>query len=181
MTNEEKINVVAGNIFLVGPMGAGKSTVGKQLAKSLGRDFYDSDKEIEKRTGVSISWIFEMEGEAGFRVREQKMIDQLTKLKDIVLATGGGAVLSEDNRRALRSRGNVVYLSASAEQLFHRTAKDKTRPLLQADDPKQKIIDLLATRDPLYKSVADIELKAGEQSIQHAASEMVKQLENVGQ
>jgi len=162
-------------------MGAGKSTVGRQLAKSLGRDFFDSDKEIEKRTGVSISWIFEMEGEAGFRAREKKVIDDLTQLKDIVLATGGGAVLSEDNRRALRSRGNVVYLSASAEQLFRRTSKDKTRPLLQTDDPKQQIINLLAERDPLYQNVADIELRTGDQSIQHAVVEVIKQLENVGQ
>ena len=173
--------MVSGNIFLVGPMGAGKSTVGRQLAKSLGRDFFDSDKEIEKRTGVSISWIFEMEGEAGFRAREQKVIDDLTQLKDIVLATGGGAILSEDNRRALRSRGNVVYLSASAEQLFRRTSKDKTRPLLQTEDPKKQITDLLAERDPLYQNVADIELRTGDQSIQHAVSEVIKQLENVGQ
>ena len=173
--------MVSGNIFLVGPMGAGKSTVGRQLAKALGRDFYDSDKEIEKRTGVSISWIFEMEGEAGFRAREQKVIDDLTQLKDIVLATGGGAVLSDDNRRALRSRGNVIYLSASAEQLFRRTSKDKTRPLLQTDDPKQQIISLLEERDPLYKNVADIELRTGDQSIQHAVTEVIKQLENVGQ
>jgi len=173
--------VVSGNIFLVGPMGAGKSTVGRQLAKSLGRDFFDSDKEIEKRTGVSISWIFEMEGEAGFRAREQKVIDDLTQLKDIVLATGGGAILSEDNRRALRSRGNVVYLSASAEQLFRRTSKDKARPLLQTEDPKKQITDLLAERDPLYQNVADIELRTGDQSIQHAVSEVIKQLENVGQ
>ncbi|MDC9725284.1 MAG: shikimate kinase AroK [Gammaproteobacteria bacterium] len=173
--------MVSGNVFLVGPMGAGKSTVGRQLAKALGRDFYDSDKEIEKRTGVSISWIFEMEGEEGFRVREQKVIDDLTKLKDIVLATGGGAVLSDDNRRALRSRGNVVYLSASAEQLFRRTSKDKTRPLLQTDDPKQEIVELLDKRDPLYKNVADIELRTGDQSIQHAVAEVIKQLENVGQ
>jgi len=173
--------VVAGNIFLVGPMGAGKSTVGRQLAKALGRDFFDSDKEIEKRTGVSISWIFEMEGEVGFRAREKKVIDDLSQLKDIVLATGGGAVLSEDNRRALRSRGNVVYLSASAEQLFRRTSKDKTRPLLQTDDPKQQIINLLAERDPLYQNVADIELRTGDQSIQHAVAEVIKQLENVGQ
>ena len=172
---------MSGNIFLVGPMGAGKSTVGRQLAKALGRDFFDSDKEIEKRTGVSISWIFEMEGEAGFRAREQKVIDDLTQLKDIVLATGGGAVLSDDNRRVLRSRGNVVYLSASAEQLFRRTSKDKSRPLLQTDDPKKQIIDLLAVRDPLYQNVADIELRTGDQSIQHAVSEVIRQLENVGQ
>ena len=173
--------MVSGNIFLVGPMGAGKSTVGRQLAKALGRDFFDSDKEIEKRTGVSISWIFEMEGEEGFRAREKKVIDDLSQLKDIVLATGGGAVLSEDTRRALRSRGNVVYLSASVEQLLRRTAKDKTRPLLQTDDPKQQIADLLKARETLYQNVADIELRTGEQSIQYAVSELIKQLAEVGQ
>jgi len=173
--------MVKGNIFLVGPMGAGKSTVGRHLAKALGRDFYDSDKEIEQRTGVSISWIFEMEGEAGFRVREQKVIDDLSKLKDIVLATGGGAVLADDNRRALRSRGHVVYLSASVEQLLRRTSRDKNRPLLQTDDPKKQIETLLEQRAPLYLNVADIELKTGEQSIQYAVSEVIKQLEAIEQ
>jgi shikimate kinase len=162
-------------------MGAGKSTVGKQLAKALGRDFYDSDKEIEKRTGVSISWIFEMEGEAGFRLREQKMIDELTELKNIVLATGGGAVLAEQNRRALRSRGYVVYLSASVEQLLRRTNKDKNRPLLQSDKPKDKITDLMAERAPLYQDVADIELRTGDQSIQYVVSGLIKQLEKLDQ
>jgi shikimate kinase len=162
-------------------MGAGKSTVGKQLAKALGRDFYDSDKEIEKRTGVSISWIFEMEGEAGFRLREQKMIDELTELKNIVLATGGGAVLAEQNRRALRSRGYVVYLSASVEQLLRRTNKDKNRPLLQSDKPKDKITDLMVERAPLYQDVADIELRTGDQSIQYVVSGLIKQLEKLDQ
>ena len=173
--------MILGNIFLVGPMGAGKSTVGRQLAKTLGRDFYDSDKEIEKRTGVSISWIFEMEGEAGFRAREQKVIEELTELKNIVLATGGGAVLAEENRRVLRSRGHVVYLSASVEQLMRRTAKDKSRPLLQTENPKQQITDLLALRDQLYRDVADIELLTGERSIQHVVSGLIKDLENLGQ
>jgi len=173
--------VISGNIFLVGPMGAGKSTVGKQLAKSLGRDFYDSDKELEKRTGVSISWIFEMEGEQGFRIREQKIIDELTGLKDIVLATGGGVVLAEENRRVLRSRGHVVYLSASVEQLLKRTAKDKSRPLLQTENPKQRIKDIMSVRDPLYRDVADIEFKTGEQSLQHVVSDLIKQLEQLGQ
>ncbi|PHS29253.1 MAG: shikimate kinase AroK [Methylophaga sp.] len=173
--------MISGNIFLVGPMGAGKSTVGRQLARSLGRDFYDSDKEIEKRTGVSISWIFEMEGESGFRSREQKVLDDLTGLKDIVLATGGGAILSEENRRHLRSRGQVIYLSASVEQLFRRTAKDKNRPLLQTDDPERQITELLALRDPLYRDVADIELRTGEQSIQHVVSGLIKKLEEIGQ
>jgi len=169
--------MVKGNIFLVGPMGAGKSTVGRHLAKALGRDFYDSDKEIERRTGVSISWIFEMEGEDGFRVREQKVIDELSQLKDIVLATGGGAVLANENRRALRSRGQVVYLSASATQLLRRTGKDKNRPLLQTEDPKKQVETLLEKRIPLYQSVADVELKTGEQSIQYAVTEVIKQLE----
>jgi len=173
--------VISGNIFLVGPMGAGKSTVGRQLAKSLGRDFYDSDKEIEKRTGVSISWIFEMEGEAGFRSREQKVLDDLTSLKDIVLATGGGAILAEENRRYLRSRGQVIYLSASVEQLFRRTAKDKNRPLLQTADPKLQITELLALRDPLYREVADIELRTGDQSISHVVSGLINKLEQIGQ
>lgn len=162
-------------------MGAGKSTVGKQLAKSLGRDFYDSDKELEKRTGVSVSWIFEMEGEEGFRIREQKIIDELTGLKDIVLATGGGVVLSEENRRVLRSRGHVVYLSASVDQLLRRTAKDKSRPLLQTENPKQRVKEILSQREPLYQDVADIELRTGEQSIQHVVSGLIKQLEQLGQ
>jgi shikimate kinase len=107
--------VVSGNIFLVGPMGSGKSTIGRQLAKALKRPFFDSDKEIEKRTGVTISWIFEMEGEEGFRAREKQVIAELSAKENIVLATGGGAVLAEDNRNLLRSRGKVVYLSSSIE------------------------------------------------------------------
>ena len=173
--------MIASNIFLVGPMGAGKSTVGKQLAKSLGRDFYDSDKEIEKRTGVSIAWIFEMEGETGFRLRERKVIDELTELKNIVLATGGGSVLAEEHRRALRARGYVVYLSASVEQLLRRTNKDKNRPLLQTGQPEEKITGLMAERAPLYKDVADIELRTGDQSIQYVVSGLIKQLESLDQ
>jgi shikimate kinase len=122
-----------------------------------------------------------MEGETGFRNREQKVLDDLTSLKDIVLATGGGAILSEENRRYLRSRGQVIYLSASAEQLFRRTAKDKNRPLLQTDDPKRQIIELLELRDPLYRDVADIELRTGEQSIQHVVAGLINKLENIGQ
>ena len=162
-------------------MGAGKSTVGKQLAKALGRDFYDTDREIERRTGVSISWIFEMEGESGFRQREQKVLDELSKLKNIVLATGGGIVLAEENRRMLRSRGYVVYLSTSIEQLLRRTNKDKNRPLLQTDNPKETVKKLIAERAPLYQDVADIELRTGEQSIQYVVSGLVKQLEQIDQ
>lgn len=162
-------------------MGAGKSTVGRQLAKALKRPFYDIDKEVERRTGVSISWIFEMEGEAGFRLREHKVLDELTSLKGVVLATGGGIVLSEENRRILRSRGYVVYLSASVEQLLKRTSKDKNRPLLQTADPKQTIKTLIAQRAPLYQDVADVELRTGEQSIQYVVSGLVKKLEKLDQ
>lgn len=172
--------MIAGNIFLVGPMGAGKSTIGRQLAKALHRKFYDSDKVIEQRTGVSISWIFEMEGEAGFRERETKAIEELTALENVVVATGGGAVLSAENRDFLRERGHVVYLSASCEQLYRRTARDKKRPLLQTGDRRKQIEQLLATRDPLYRDVADIVLKTGDQSIQHTVNEVIKQLKKTG-
>jgi len=173
--------VVSGNIFLVGPMGSGKSTIGRQLAKALKRPFFDSDKEIEKRTGVTISWIFEMEGEEGFRQREQQVIAELTEKQDIVLATGGGAVLKEENRNALRSRGSVVYLCSSIEQLYRRTAKDKSRPLLQTDDPKKQIATLLAKRDPLYKSVADVVVRTAKQSVHKTVSNVIKKLESLEQ
>jgi shikimate kinase len=171
--------VVSGNIFLVGPMGSGKSTIGRQLAKALKRPFFDSDKEIEKRTGVTISWIFEMEGEEGFRQREQQIIAELTAKQNIVLATGGGAILKEDNRKLLKSRGSVVYLSSSVEQLYRRTSKDKSRPLLQTDDPKKQIAILLAKRDPLYKSVADVVIRTAKQSIQKTVSHVIKKLESL--
>lgn len=173
--------MISNNLFLVGPMGAGKSTVGKHLAKALGRTFFDTDKEIERRTGVSISWIFEMEGEVGFRQREQKVLDELSNKKNIVLATGGGIVLSEDNRRLLRARGYVIYLSASVEQLLRRTGKDKNRPLLQTENPKQTIKTLIKARDPLYRDVADMELRTGDQSIQYVVTGLMKQLEQLDQ
>jgi shikimate kinase len=161
-------------------MGAGKSTIGRQLAKALHRKFYDSDKVIEQRTGVSISWIFEMEGETGFRERETKAIEELSALDNVVVATGGGAVLSAENRDFLKQRGHVVYLSAAAEQLYLRTARDKKRPLLQTGDRRKQIEQLLATRDPLYREVADIVLKTGDQSIQHTVNEVIKQLKKTG-
>lgn len=177
---ESVVQQISGNIILVGPMGAGKSTIGRQLARALGRKFYDSDREIEKRTGVSISWIFEMEGEAGFREREQRVIEELVELENIVLATGGGAVLAEENRRTLRKSGLVIYLSASLEQLYRRTAKDKKRPLLQTDDRQQKIRDLVKQRDPLYREVADIVLKTGDQSVQQTINDALQKLKKSG-
>lgn len=147
----KKIN----NIFLVGPMGAGKTCVGRQLAKALNCQFIDSDKEIEARTGVTIPTIFEIEGESGFRSRETQMIEELTERKNIVLATGGGAVLNADNRQHLKQRGCVIYLHASIDQLLKRTSRDKNRPLLQTKNPRQKIEELMAHRDPLYRETAD--------------------------
>ncbi|AFJ02925.1 Shikimate kinase I [Methylophaga frappieri] len=169
--------MITGNLFLVGPMGAGKSTIGRHLAKRLRRTFLDSDREIEQRTGVSISWIFEMEGEAGFREREQKMIEALTEMDNIVLATGGGAVLAEMNRQYLSERGTVIYLAASAEQLFRRMARDKSRPLLQTGDKKKQIKSLLTKRDPLYREIADIVVLTGEQSVQRTVTEVIRKLE----
>ena len=129
-------------IILVGPMGAGKSTIGRQLSNALKKDFKDSDHEIVARTGASIPLIFEIEGEEGFRKREAAMIDELTQLDGIVLATGGGAVLRGENRRALKERGVVIYLYASIDQLFERTSRDRNRPLLQTENPRQKLKDL---------------------------------------
>ena len=143
-----------GSLFLVGPMGAGKSTIGRQLAKSLSCVFVDSDKEVEERTGVDIPLIFELEGEAGFRARERAAIDELTQQPGIVLATGGGAVLDPDNRQHLRSRGQVVYLETSVDQQLSRTARDRHRPLLQTDNPRARLEELMRIRAPLYREVA---------------------------
>ncbi len=143
------------NIFLVGLMGAGKTTVGRQLAAALGHTFYDSDHEIEARTGASIPLIFDVEGEEGFRRREAAVIEELTRQDDIVLATGGGVVLDPVNREHLKSRGTVIYLEASLDKLIQRTARDRNRPLLRTEDPAAKLQALLAARDPLYREVAD--------------------------
>jgi shikimate kinase len=164
------------NIFLVGPMGAGKTTIGRYLAKSLGKDFYDSDREIERRTGVNIPVIFDIEGEAGFRRRESKIIAELTQLNEIVLATGGGAVLDAANRRELAYRGTVIYLYASPEQLYRRTGHDCNRPLLQTDNPLERLERLLEERDSLYREVADIVIKTGERPIKVVVSEILRQL-----
>jgi shikimate kinase len=164
------------NIFLVGPMGVGKTTIGRYLAKILGRKFYDSDREIEYRTGVSIPVIFEIEGEAGFRRREHRIIAELTQLNNIVLATGGGSVLAAENRQVLIQRGTVVYLYAPAEQLHRRTARDDNRPLLQTENPLECLKRLLEERDPLYREVADITIKTGEQPVKAVANEVIRQL-----
>ena len=172
---------VPGNVFLVGLMGAGKTSVGRLIAKRLGKQFLDSDHEIEARTGVKIPVIFEIEGEAGFRQREAAMIDELTQLDGIVLATGGGAVLNPANRRALHERGSVVYLRASVDELWNRTRRDRNRPLLQTADPRGRLAELMAIRDPLYRDVAHLIMDTGSQSLRtlvnRLESALVRKLE----
>jgi shikimate kinase len=150
------------NLVLVGPMGAGKTSVGKILADRLNLKFVDSDRELEGRCGADIPWIFDIEGEAGFRTRETEILTELCNQSGILLATGGGAVLSEKNRQMLRQAGIVVYLSATAEQIYHRVRHDSSRPLLQVENPQTAIADILTTRDPLYQEVADIVLNSSD-------------------
>lgn len=147
-------------IFLIGMMGAGKSTVGRLLARRCGFDFVDCDRELEARSGVSVATVFELEGEDSFRRREAALIDELTQRSRIVLATGGGAVLSADNRRHLRSRGLVIYLRASLDEILRRTQKDRARPLLQTGDRRGRIAQLLAEREALYEEIADVTVQS---------------------
>ena len=143
------------NIFLIGPMATGKTTIGKKLAKKISKKFYDSDAEIKKITGADIPLIFEIEGDAGFRKRETKIISQLVFLKNIVLSTGGGAVLAEENRNMLTKNGVVIYLKSSAKKIFDRTYDDKSRPLLQGNNSLSKVKEILKEREHLYESLAN--------------------------
>ncbi len=164
------------NLFLVGLMGAGKTTVGKLLAKHLSKRFIDSDHEIEQRTGVKIAVIFELEGEEGFRAREEAIIDELTQHQGVVLATGGGVILREANRQALRSRGTVIYLRASADDLWRRTRNDKNRPLLQTENPRGRLQELLTQRDRLYCETAHLIADTGEQNVQKLVRHLEQEL-----
>lgn len=164
------------NIFLIGPMGAGKSTIGRQVAALLGLDFDDTDHEIQRRTGVDIPTIFDYEGEEGFRKRESAVIDELTQRGSLVLATGGGGILNPDNRRNLSSRGFVVYLYCSPEQQYERTLRDRSRPLLQTEDPLGTLQALMTERDPLYRETADIVVTSEKRSASAVANEIVKKL-----
>lgn len=160
------------NIFLIGLMGAGKTTVGRVLARERGLCFIDSDHEIVARCGVSIPTIFEIEGEAGFRRRESCILDELTQRQGIVLATGGGAVLDPDNRQRLKTRGTVVYLHAQPQELWLRTRHDRNRPLLQTADPLKKLQELYAVRHPLYLETAHIVLDTGRQSVANLVAKL---------
>jgi shikimate kinase len=166
-----------GSIFLVGMMGAGKTTVGRLLARRLKLRFVDSDREIESRCGVKTPVIFEIEGETGFRARESAVIEALAALPGIVLATGGGVVLVERNRRCLAEHGTVVYLRAKPEDLYERVRHDRNRPLLAGGDPLAKLRELHEQRDPLYRSVADVVLETGTQSVQTLARQLLDRLE----
>ncbi len=163
------------NIYLVGPMGAGKSTIGRMLAKELEQDFYDSDHVVEERSGADIPWIFDVEGEVGFRERETQALEELCALKGVVMATGGGAVGRAENRRLLRSSGVVVYLTAPVSVQLERTEKDKKRPLLQRPDRKEVLTNLLKERDPLYRSIADFILDTVALSPKEVILEIISQ------
>ena len=165
------------NISLVGLMGAGKSTVGRWLARRLKLRFLDSDHEIERRCGVKIPVVFEIEGEAGFRTREAQVIAELVALDHIVLATGGGAVLSPTNRQRLAERGFVIYLRARPEHLYERVRHDRNRPLLAAADPLARLRELYLERDPLYQAVADLVVETGSQGVQALARQLLDKLE----
>lgn len=165
------------NLILIGPMGAGKSTIGRLLAAELSRDFHDSDHEIQARCGADIPWIFDVEGEAGFRLREEQVIDDLTALTGVVIATGGGAVLREENRRRLRERGTVIYLFTTVEQQLKRVAKDRNRPLLQRPDREQVLRDMFELRDPLYRATADIVVLTDRRSPRTVVNEILRQVQ----
>ena len=167
------MDTMAGNIFFIGLMGSGKTTHGKQLAALLQRDFIDSDQLIGQRTGVSISTIFELEGEGGFRKREAAIINELTRRNSIILATGGGAVLSPDNRHWLHTRGTVIYLHATPEILYRRIQYDKNRPLLQVANPLDRLQTLYQQRDPLYRETAHLVFNIPPQ---HSCPQITKQL-----
>ena len=169
----------AENIYLIGLMGAGKTTIGRYLAKSLSMPFYDSDKAIEELTGVDIPTIFDYEGEEGFRVREQNMIQELTRMRGIVLATGGGAIIREQNRQALKNTGFVVYLQCSIDKILQRTRRDTQRPLLKTDNPRKKLEQLLLDREAYYLSCADFTIETSSMQSKLVAQVITKKFNHL--
>jgi shikimate kinase len=166
-------------LFLVGMMGAGKTTIGRGLARMLGREFVDLDHELEARCGVRVPVIFEIEGEAGFRRREAQTLQECTQRRDIVLATGGGAILAEQSRALLRERGLVVYLRATLDELFRRTSRDRNRPLLATPDPRGTLRQLMTTRDPLYTEAAHVIIDTGASSVNAVVKHVLTRLNNI--
>lgn len=164
------------NLFLVGPMGAGKTTIGRQLARALGWTFHDVDREIETRSGADIPLIFDLEGEAGFRVRERAVLEELTGLQGVVVATGGGAVLDPRNRECLTRRGRVTYLCASVSQQLKRTARDRHRPLLHTRDRRARLEELMAAREPLYREIADLTVDTDGRTVRAVVAEILQRL-----
>lgn len=162
------------NVYLIGPMGSGKTAVGRLLARLLQLDFYDCDVEIERRTGVDIPYIFEKEGEAGFREREREVVDTLTQLHDVVVATGGGAVLLPENRERLAARGQVVYLQTSVAQQLERTRHGRQRPLLYTADPEARLRELMQQRAPLYESIANFVIVTDGRQVRAVADEILR-------
>jgi shikimate kinase len=165
------------NIFLIGPMGSGKTAVGRALARRLGWDFHDSDAEVEARTGVDVPYVFEKEGESGFRQREHEALERLTRLEPVVLATGGGAILHPDNRRVLAERGRVVYLETPVAQQLARTRRSRNRPLLQHNDPAQRLQQLMQIREPLYRDIADITVSTDGRRVTAVVGEILRLLQ----
>jgi shikimate kinase len=164
------------NVYLVGPMGSGKTAVGRQLARDLGLKFLDSDLEIEKRTGVDVAYIFEREGEAGFRTREKCMLAELAAQSDLVVATGGGAILDEQTRETLKRSGTVVYLMTDVDEQLRRTRHNRKRPLLMAEDPRAVLESLMAVRRPLYETVADVSIDTTGMKVRSVAAKLRKLL-----
>ena len=166
------------NVFLVGPMGAGKSTIGRELADRLHLEFFDSDQEIERRTGADIAWVFDLEGEEGFRKREEGVIEDLSEKQGIVLATGGGSVISTQVRNRLSARGIVVYLETTIDKQVARTQRDRKRPLLQtSEEPRTVLENLAVERNPLYEEIADVIVKTDDQSAKVVAHKIVERLD----
>ncbi len=161
------------NIFLVGPMGSGKTTLGRRAAEALGLEFLDCDQELEKQTGVSVSLIFDIEGEAGFRARETRMLREMTARQGVLVATGGGAVIRRTNREMLRRNGFVVWLRTSVEQQLARLARDKARPLLQTPEREERLYKLAGKRDPLYEELADLVFDSRNRNVKYAADRLV--------
>lgn len=175
-TESASAPVPPGRVFLVGPMGAGKTTIGRQLAQRLGLEFLDSDHEIEQRAGVDIATIFDFEGEAGFRERETRILDELTQRDRIVLATGGGAVIAERNRELLHTRGFVIHLAITVDEQLRRTRRDRSRPLLQNTDQRATLTRLAGQRDALYRAVAHVTVDTGGRRSRHTLERIVEQL-----